>query len=183
MAHRKLPVHPGDDRTVNSNIGGKQARPGSGYSVSGVRKKKRIVGRGAAGKSQRHRNAVEAARKADGWGKTTAHNRAQVLFYMRKIFRNAQKRFRSDWRGGGKKTKPRGEVQLSMDVIFLCGLADKLMEGAHPALRNISIAMNEPFGHVGAVCPGDAPLLGFFPWCSVDFGRQHGSTVPSENIR
>ncbi len=28
------------------------------------------------------RNAVEAAHKASGWGKATAHNRAQVLYYL-----------------------------------------------------------------------------------------------------
>ena len=27
------------------------------------------------------RNAVEAARKAEAWAKSTAHNRAQVLYY------------------------------------------------------------------------------------------------------
>jgi len=31
-----------------------------------------------------------------------------------------------------------------------------------PPFRNISIAMNEPVGTVGVVCPEDRPLVGFF---------------------
>src|SRR5258708_30076706 len=41
--------------------------------------------------------------------------------------------------------------------------ADKFEGAVHNTpFRDISIAMNEPLGTVGAVCPGDAPLLGFF---------------------
>ena len=32
---------------------------------------------------------------------------------------------------------------------------------SHPPFRNIAIAMNEPLGTMGIICPTEAPLLGF----------------------
>src|ERR1700747_1680295 len=72
----------GIDRTVKLYIGGKQARPDSGYSVAVYGRKKELLGEAPLGNRKDIRNAVEAARKAEGWGKTTAHNRAQILFYI-----------------------------------------------------------------------------------------------------
>src|SRR5579863_8700910 len=73
---------PGIDRTVKLYIGGKQARPDSGYSVEVRGKKGELLGESPLGNRKDVRNAVEAARKAEGWAKTTAHNRAQVLYYI-----------------------------------------------------------------------------------------------------
>ena len=42
----------------------------------------RLLGEAPLGNRKDIRNAVEAAHKASGWGKSTAHNRAQVLYYM-----------------------------------------------------------------------------------------------------
>jgi len=63
-------------------IGGKQARPDSGYSVEVRGAKGQLLGESPLGNRKDIRNAVEAARKAEGWAKTAAHNRAQVLFYI-----------------------------------------------------------------------------------------------------
>jgi aldehyde dehydrogenase (NAD+) len=70
------------DRTVKLYIGGKQARPDSGYSMEVRAADGRLLGEAPLGNRKDIRNAVEAARKAEGWGKATAHNRAQVLFYI-----------------------------------------------------------------------------------------------------
>src|SRR6185369_9019120 len=70
------------DRTVKLYIGGKQARPDSGYSYSVVSPKGVLLGEAPLGNRKDIRNAVEAARKAEGWAKATAHTRAQVLYYM-----------------------------------------------------------------------------------------------------
>ena len=40
------------------------------------------VGQAGLGNRKDIRNAVEAAAKAAGWGAATAHNRAQVLYYL-----------------------------------------------------------------------------------------------------
>ena len=40
--------------------------------------------------------------------------------------------------------------------------ADKFDGAVHnPPFRNVAIAMNEPIGTVGVICPNEAPLLGF----------------------
>ena len=72
---------PAIDRTVKLYIGGKQARPDSGYSMEVRSPDGRLLGEAPLGNRKDIRNAVEAARKAEGWAKATAHNRAQVLYY------------------------------------------------------------------------------------------------------
>src|SRR6202047_1987899 len=70
------------DRTVKLYIGGKQARPDSGYSMEVRGADGKLLGEAPLGNRKDIRNAVEAARKAEAWGKATAHNRAQVLYYI-----------------------------------------------------------------------------------------------------
>src|SRR3974390_994790 len=72
---------PAIDRTVKLYIGGKQARPDSGYSMEVRAADGRLLGEAPLGSRKDIRNAVEAARKAESWAKATAHNRAQVLYY------------------------------------------------------------------------------------------------------
>src|SRR5579859_4429551 len=72
---------PAIDRTVKLYIGGKQARPDSGYSMEVRSPDGRLLGEAPLGNRKDIRNAVEAARKAESWAKATAHNRAQVLYY------------------------------------------------------------------------------------------------------
>src|SRR5260221_14468209 len=70
------------DRTIKLYIGGKQARPDSGYSMAVHGADGRLLGEAPLGNRKDIRNAVEAARKAEGWGKANAHNREQVLYYV-----------------------------------------------------------------------------------------------------
>src|SRR5947208_1334754 len=70
------------DRTVKLYIGGKQARPDSGYSMAVHGADGRLLGEAPLGNRKDIRNAVEAARKAEGWSKVTAANRPQVLHYI-----------------------------------------------------------------------------------------------------
>src|ERR1700688_4840034 len=72
---------PAIDRTVKLYIGGKQARPDSGYSMEVRSSDGRLLGEASLGNRKDIRNAVEAARKADSWARATAHNRAQILYY------------------------------------------------------------------------------------------------------
>jgi aldehyde dehydrogenase (NAD+) len=154
----------GIDRTVKLYIGGKQARPDSGYSIAVYGRKKELLGEAPLGNRKDIRNAVEAARKADGWGKATAHNRAQVLFYIAEnLSQRAEEIQKRLAVVVGKKQAAR-EMQLSIERLFsYAAWADKFDGAVHnPPLRNISIAMNESLGTVGVICPTDAPLLGFF---------------------
>ena len=63
-------------------IGGKQARPDSGYSQPIFSPKGKLLGHVGIGNRKDIRNAVEAAHAAKGWAKATAWNRAQVLYYV-----------------------------------------------------------------------------------------------------
>jgi len=154
---------PAIDRTVKLYIGGKQARPDSGYSFEVGGRSGELLGEAPLGNRKDIRNAVEAARKASGWLKATAHNRAQVLYY---IAENLSQRGDDITRrlaaAVGKKQAAR-EVQLGVERIFsYAAWADKFDGAVHnPPFRNIAIAMNEPIGNIGIICPPDFPLLGF----------------------
>ena len=71
---------PAIDRTAKLYIGGKQARPDSGYSTPVYNPAGQLITEVGAGNRKDIRNAVEAAHAAAGWTSATAHNRAQVLF-------------------------------------------------------------------------------------------------------
>jgi aldehyde dehydrogenase (NAD+) len=71
------------DRTVKQYIGGKQARPDSGYSFPVYGREGELLGEAPLGNRKDIRNAVEAARNAHRDGRNwSAHNRAQVLYYI-----------------------------------------------------------------------------------------------------
>jgi aldehyde dehydrogenase (NAD+) len=154
---------PAIDRTVKLYIGGKQVRPDSGYSMEVRSADGRLLGEASLGNRKDIRNAVEAARKAEAWAKATAHNRAQVLYYCAE---NLSQRRDEIIRGltpvvGAKQAAT--ELDLGIERIFsYAAWADKFDGAVHnPPFRNIAIAMNEPLGTVGIICPAEAPLLGF----------------------
>jgi aldehyde dehydrogenase (NAD+) len=154
---------PAIDRTVKLYIGGKQTRPDSGYSMEVHSADGRLLGEASLGNRKDIRNAVEAARKAEAWAKATSHNRAQILYYCAE---NLSQRRDEIIRGltavvGAKQAA--AELDLSVERIFsYAAWADKFDGAVHnPPFRNIAIAMNEPLGTIGIVCPTEAPLLGF----------------------
>jgi len=176
------------DRTVKQYIGGKQARPDSGYSFPVHAADGTLIGEAPLGNRKDIRNAVEAARKAEGWAKAAAHTRAQVLYYIGEnlIQRRDEvaarlARFHSVTAAVLKtpeasrdSTTPKvspslsfsvvnKEVDLSIERIFTyAAWADKFDGLVHnPPGRYVSTAMNEPVGTIGIVCPSQAPLLGF----------------------
>jgi aldehyde dehydrogenase (NAD+) len=100
------------------------------------------------------RNAVEAAHKAAGWAQMTAHQRAQVLYY---IAENLAARAEELERRTGQR-----EVARSVERIYTwAAWADKY-DGLvhHTPYRNVTLAMPEPIGVLGIVCPDTWPLLG-----------------------
>jgi len=151
------------DRTVKLYIGGKQARPDSGYSMAVRAADGRVLGEAPLGNRKDIRNAVEAARKAEAWGKATAHNRAQVLFYIAENLsqRGEEIAVRLATVVGRKQAE--SEVRLGIERIFsYAAWADKFDGAVHnPPFRNVALAMKEPIGTVGVLCPSDEPLLGF----------------------
>jgi aldehyde dehydrogenase (NAD+) len=151
------------DRTVKLYIGGKQVRPDSGYSMEVRNKNGHLLGEVGLGNRKDIRNAVEAAGKAGGWAKTTAHNRAQVLYYIAENLSQRRGEIVRRLAAAVGETQAAAEVKVGIERIFsYAAWADKFDGAVHnPPFRSIAIAMNEPIGTVGAICPREAPLLGF----------------------
>ena len=151
------------DRTVKLYIGGKQARPDSGYSMEVRAVDGSLLGEAPLGNRKDIRNAVEAARKADGWARTSAHNRAQVLYYIGENLSQRAAEIAARLAAVVGKEQAAAEVRLGIERVFsYAAWADKYDGAIHnPPFRSISLAMHEPVGTVGIVCPADAPLLGF----------------------
>jgi aldehyde dehydrogenase (NAD+) len=152
------------DRTVKLFIGGKQTRPDSGYSVPVYGLDGRLLGEAPLGNRKDIRNAVEAARKAAGWARASAHLRAQILYYMAENLSGRGDEIARRLGAAIGEKAAEDEVRESVERLFsYAAWSDKFDGAVHsPPFRNISIAMNEPVGTVGVVCPTDRPLLGFF---------------------
>ena len=153
---------PAIDRTVKLYIGGKQVRPDSGYSFEVRGQRGELLGEAPLGNRKDIRNAVEAARKAASWVKTTAHNRAQILYYMAENLSLRQDEISRRLAAVVGEAQAAEEVRVSIERIFSYGAwADKFDGAVHsPPSRTIAIAVNEPIGTVGIICPNDSPLLG-----------------------
>jgi aldehyde dehydrogenase (NAD+) len=151
------------DRTVKLYIGGKQARPDSGYSFKVHAADGRLLGEAPLGNRKDIRNAVEAARKADGWGKATAHNRAQVLYFIAENLSQRREEITGRLSDVVGKKQAALEVIVGIERIFSYAAWTDKYDGAvhNPPFRNVTLAMKEPIGTVGMICPPDTPLLGF----------------------
>lgn len=152
------------DRTAKLYIGGKQTRPDSGYSYTVYGAKGAAVDQAGLGNRKDIRNAVEAATKAGGWSFITAHNRAQVLYYIAENLNARAKEFSTRLQAVGRSAKSAdAEVEASLRRIFYyAAQADKFDGRVHATKsRHVTLAMNEPYGVMGILCPEEIPLLGF----------------------
>ncbi|MBZ0261959.1 MAG: aldehyde dehydrogenase family protein [Hyphomicrobiales bacterium] len=174
---------PSVDRTAKLFIGGKQARPDGNYSRAIHSPSGKIIGEVGEGNRKDIRNAVAAARAAEGWSKATAHNRAQILYYMAENLSARADEFASRIKAMTGVSKAKSEVTASIQRLFSYGAwADKYDGAVHsPPLRGVALAMNEPLGVVGVICPDEAPLLGFISLVAplVAMGNR-AVVVPSE---
>jgi len=153
------------DRTAKLFIGGKQARPDSGYSLPVYAPDGTPVGEAGEGNRKDIRNAVEAARAAQKWSQASTHNRAQVLYYLAENLAVRADEFARQLvvRNGATEAAARAEVEAAVARLFTyAAWADKFDGAVHtPPLRGVALAMHEPLGVIGIACPDEAPLLGF----------------------
>jgi aldehyde dehydrogenase (NAD+) len=152
---------PSIDRTAKLFIGGKQARPDSGYSKAIYGPGGDLLGEVGLGNRKDIRNAVEAARGAfEGWRRTTGHHRAQILYFLAENLEGRAEEFARRIAGqtgqGG-----RAEVEAALDALFTAAAwADKYDGVVHNTpIRNVTLAVPEPIGVMGILCPNDQPLL------------------------
>ncbi|PZO81255.1 MAG: aldehyde dehydrogenase [Mesorhizobium amorphae] len=154
---------PAIDRTAKLYVGGKQARPDSGYSY-GVAGSGGAVGLAGLGNRKDIRNAVEAAHKASGWGAQTGHNRAQVLFYLAENLSARAAEFEERLKSFGQKgSAAKLEVETAIRRIFWYAAQSDKFDGAVHQTKSahVTLAMHEPLGVMGIACPTAMPLLGF----------------------
>lgn len=151
------------DRTAKLYIGGKQARPDGAYSRAIHGAGGEFLADVGEGNRKDIRNAVEAAHKASGWSKATAHNRAQVLYYIAENLAIRADEFAARIVAQTGAQDAAREVQASIERLFYwAAWADKYDGLAHqPPMHGITVALNEPVGVIGIVCPNENPLLGF----------------------
>ncbi|HEX7117649.1 MAG TPA: aldehyde dehydrogenase family protein [Longimicrobiales bacterium] len=156
---------PSIDRTAKLYIGGRQVRPDGGYSYPVIDPAGVLVGEAALGNRKDIRNAVEAAHKAAGWARATAHNRAQVLYYIAENLAARAEEFadRLMRLTASDRALAEREVSRSIERLFhYAAWADKWDGAVHRTpFRNVTLAMPEPIGVLGVVCPDELPLLGF----------------------
>jgi len=157
---------PAIDRTAKLYVGGKQSRPDGEavrkiYGAGG-----RLLGEVGEGNRKDLRNAVEAARKAQpGWGKSTAHLRAQILYYVAENLsaRQGEMAKRLSDLTGAAQAVARTEVDLAIERLFTnAAWADKYAGTVQATpLKNFTFAVHEPLGTIGIVAPDESPLLAF----------------------
>jgi aldehyde dehydrogenase (NAD+) len=179
-------LEPGIDRTTKLYIGGQQTRPDGGYSraihgANGV-----FMGHAAEGNRKDIRNAVEAARKAESWSSVSAHTRAQILYYCAENLSARRREFseRLSASTGLPGSGTRNEVDISIRRLFTAAAWADKFDGAirNPPTRSIVLAMNEPVGVIGIVCPDAAPLVSFVSlWASAVAMGNRTVVVPSEH--
>ena len=151
------------DRTPKNYIGGKQARPDSGYSRPVYGPNGQLIGEVGDGNRKDIRNAVEAARAAGKWAGQTAHNRAQILFYIAENLSARAAEFASRLQAstGANASDAQAEVEAAIERLFTyAAWADKYDGAVHGTpLRAVTLAMPEPIGMLAIACPDERPLL------------------------
>ncbi|HWJ22847.1 MAG TPA: aldehyde dehydrogenase family protein, partial [Gemmatimonadaceae bacterium] len=154
---------PSIDRTPKMYVGGKQARPDSGYTrrirgADGV-----LLGEVGEGNRKDVRNAVEAAHAAaKSWARSTGHARAQILYYVAENLAARGDELAARLASSGV-SDGRAEVDAAISRLFTyAAWADKFDGAVHNVpIRGVALAMHEPIGVVGVAAPNEAPLLGF----------------------
>ena len=151
-------------RTHKLYIGGKHARPDGGHYMAATAMGGNVIALVGRGNRKDIRNAVEAARKAQGWANASAYTRSQILYYLAENLSLRAEEFvsRVVQQTECSKAVARKEVSASIERLFhYAAWADKHDGLIHSVpIRGIALAMHEPVGVVGLVCPPFYPLLG-----------------------
>ncbi len=153
------------DRTPKLYIGGRQVRPDADYSYPVADAAGRPLAEVPLGNRKDVRDAVEAARGAGAWAGATAHARAQVLYYLAENLSARAPEFadRIARLTGADRRRADAEVERAIERLYhYAAWADKWDGHVHRTpFRNVTLAMPEPLGVLGVLCPDEPALLGF----------------------
>ncbi len=156
------PSVPAIDRTIKNYIGGKQTRPDSGYIYPIYARDGNLIGEAPLGNRKDIRNAVEAARNAASkWAKSTAHNRAQILYFIAENLMQRRAEIITKLSAFVGPDQAASELDSSIERTFnYAAWADKFDGTVHnPPARMITLAMKEAIGTIAILAPDHAPLL------------------------
>ncbi len=148
-------------------IGGQFPRSESGRTAAIADARGRPLAHVARASRKDLRDAVAAARRAQGsWSRRTAYNRGQVLYRMAEILEGRTAEFATligATSVGGPKRAAR-EVAAAVDrLVGFAGWADKYPQvlGTHNPVAGpyYNFTVPEAVGVVGVLAPGEQPLL------------------------
>jgi aldehyde dehydrogenase (NAD+) len=183
----KTIIKGGIDQTPKMFIGGAEPRPDSGYSLKVVNDEGKLLGEVGKGNRKDIRNAVEAARKAEGWAGSTGDARGQVLRFIAEKLENRADEFsqRLQSMTGVSKREADKEVQLTLQALFNFAAWAENFEGTvhRPPTRALVPTLNEPLGIVGVACPNEKPLLSMVTMMAANMAAGNRTViVPSEKF-
>ncbi len=160
-------------KTYKLYIDGQFPRSESGRSLPIADAKGKVLAHVARASRKDLRDAVEAARKAQGsWSSATAYLRGQIMYRMAEMMEGKRGEFvgalsatvrQGDSATGGKK-KAEAEVTAAIDrLVHYAGWADKYAQvlGCNNPVAGpfYNFTITEPTGVVAIIAPDECPLL------------------------
>ncbi|MHC4974998.1 MAG: aldehyde dehydrogenase family protein [Planctomycetota bacterium] len=154
-------------KTYKLYINGKFPRSESGRSTVIEDTRGRTIAHVCHASRKDLRDAVVAARKAQGgWSGKTAYNRGQILYRLAEMLEGKREEFVASIRAttGESAKSAREEVDASVDrLVAYAGWADKYPHviGCHNPVAGpyYNFSVPQATGVVGVMCPDELPLL------------------------
>ena len=154
-------------KTYKIFIGGKFPRTESGRYFHMKNAKGELLANMCFSSRKDFRNAVVAARKAQGnWTNATALNKGQILYRIAEMLESSKTQFTEQLKNTGSTlSAAKKEVELSIDrLIYYAGWSDKFQQifsAVNPVASNhFNFSTLEPTGVVSIIAPNENPLLG-----------------------
>ncbi len=163
MSKKRLEIF----KTYKIYIGGKFPRTESGRYYLAENKAKEVLANVCLSSRKDFREAVVAARNAQGdWGSRAAFNRGQILYRIAEMLEGRKVQFVEElMQQDATKADAENEVLLSIDrLIYYAGWCDKfqqLYSAVNPvASSHFNFSVPEPTGVVSIIAPQNTSLLG-----------------------
>ncbi len=194
-------------KTYKIYIGGKFPRTESGRYFTLENDRGEVIANICRSSRKDFRNAVVAARKAEGgWAKASAYLRGQIIYRIAEMLEGRSEQFVAELiQQGAARRQAEREVEASIDrLIYYAGWADKYQQvfsAVNPVQSShFNFSVLEPMGVVSIIAPDDSGLIGLVsnvapaivggnacvvlasetrPLCAVSFAEVlHASDVP-----
>ncbi len=159
----RLDIH----KTYKIYIGGKFPRTESGRYYALKDKKDNFIANLCLSSRKDFRNAVVAARKAQGpWAAASALNKGQILYRIAEMMESRKEQFVMELAALGlSRSKALKEVEISIDrMVYYAGWSDKYQQvfsAVNPvSSAHFNFSNLEPMGVVSIIAPDEPGLLG-----------------------